>query len=81
MNVTLVPGCLALALSLAAPLAFGADGAPTNRYKLLPQAGTTIRCGNATPAFGQAGGGVEILFAAGCAAGTAQLPPTAIPER
>ena len=40
---------------------------------LHPPAGEAIKCGNSTPLFGQAGGGVEILFTGGSP--TRPLPP------
>ena len=50
-------------------------------YRLNPPPATQVRCGNSAPAFGQAGGGVEILFSAGSPASSATLPPSTIPDR
>ena len=50
------------------------------RFVLSPPGGTRIRCGAAAPKFGQAGGGVEVLFNADLSTGTASGPQT-IAER
>ncbi len=50
------------------------------KYTLNAPIGTVIRCGTSAPKFGQAGGGVEILFTAGSPAGSTS-GPAKIPER
>ncbi len=74
---SLVPSGLAAVGRYALPYPFPALYA----YQLSPPPATQIRCGNSAPAFGQAGGGVEVLFSAGCPAATAALPPSTIPDR
>ena len=46
-----------------------------------PYLGTTFPGIAQSGAFGQAGGGVEMLFNAGCLAATASLPPSTTPDR
>jgi hypothetical protein len=43
-------------------------------FTLAPAVGTAIRCGTVAPSFGQAGGGVEVLFANPLPNGAAQGP-------
>lgn len=74
---SLVPSGLAAVGRYALPFPLPALYA----YQLNPPPTTQVRCGNSAPAFGQAGGGVEILFNAGCPAATASLPPSTIPDR
>ena len=49
-------------------------------YTISPPPGTSISCGTVTPGFGQAGGGVEVLFNKALPARTAH-GPNIIPER
>ena len=49
-------------------------------YVLQPPSGQEIRCGNSAPNFGQAGGGVEILFTQGLPPNSV-VGPLLIPER
>lgn len=49
-------------------------------YTMSPPSVVGLQCGTATPKFGQAGGGVEVLFTAALPAGTAR-GPNVIPER
>ena len=49
-------------------------------YVLQPPSGQEILCGNSAPNFGQAGGGVEILFTQGLPRNSA-VTPLLIPER
>ena len=49
-------------------------------YTMSPPPGISIRCGTVVPRFGQAGGGVEVLFNPPLPAGTAH-GPNVIPER
>ena len=76
-DASLVPSGLAAVGRYALP-----NRVPASyKYELRPHEDTSIYCGNSAPAFGQAGGGVEILFDAGCGSSTAILPPISIYER
>ncbi len=61
-DATLVPFGLVAVSRFALPNHFHARSC----FELRPPAGTPIYCGNSVHALGQAGEGVEILFAAGC---------------
>lgn len=74
---SLVPSGLAAVGRYALPYPFPAHYV----YQLNPPAATQIRCGNSAPAFGQAGGGVEVFFNVGCPASSVKLPPSTIPDR
>lgn len=50
-------------------------------FTLTPPAGSPIHCGTVAPKFGQAGGGVEVLFTAGFGLQGAVQGPVLIPER
>lgn len=76
-DATLVPSGLAAVGRYALPNHFPAS----YQYELRPPVGTSIFCGNSAPNYNQAGGGVEILFDAGCCPSTAILPPKSIEER
>ena len=49
-------------------------------FTIVPPPGVSYRAGTARPAFGQAGGGVEVFFASGSGPGSA-FRPYDIPER
>ena len=51
-----------------------------HKFTLTPRAPVPITCGATAPRFGQAGGGVEVLFINSLPAGTA-MGPVLIPER
>lgn len=74
---TLVPSGLAAVGRYALPNPLPALYA----YRLNPPPATQVRCGNSAPALGKVGGGVEILFSAGCPASSATLLPSTIPDR
>lgn len=50
------------------------------RREIVPPLGTTYLCGAVVPMYGQAGGGVEVKFDNGAAAGSAHLRAASIPE-
>lgn len=50
-----------------------------HRFSIQPPAGTSIQRGTAQPAYGQPGGGVEVIFTAGSPDHTVTLPPDIIP--
>lgn len=49
------------------------------RFTIRPPAGTPVRRGTVMPAYGQPGGGVEIIFTKGSPDHTVTLPPDVIP--
>jgi hypothetical protein len=50
------------------------------RYAIRPQKDTQITVGVAQPAYGQPGGGVEVIFTSGTQPKTVTLPPDHIPD-
>lgn len=50
-----------------------------HRFAIRPPAGTSLQRGIAQPAYGQPGGGVEVIFTAGSPDHTVTVPPDIIP--
>jgi len=50
------------------------------RYQIDVASGTLVSFGTVAPAFGQAGGGVEAMFARGAANASSRVPPTRLPD-
>lgn len=50
-----------------------------HRFTIQPPAGTKLQRGIAQPAYGQPGGGVEVIFTAGSPDKTVTLPPEILP--
>lgn len=61
-------------LSATARYALPNPSPAVHRFLMSPPDATPIRCGSAAPNFGQAGGGVEILFDSPLPSGTAHDP-------
>lgn len=85
----LLPGTYATTAADAAHVATGTQAVrhyalpnPTpaiHRFTIQPSAGTSLQRGIAQPAYGQPGGGVEVIFTAGSPDHTVTLPPDIIP--
>ena len=85
----LLPGTYATTAADAARVATGTQAVrryalpnPTpavHRFTIQPPAGTSLQRGIAQPAYGQPGGGVEVIFTAGSPDHTVTLPPNIIP--
>jgi hypothetical protein len=52
----------------------------SNKWTIRPHKDTFIQCGIVEPAFGQPGGGVEVIFTKGTDAGTVEPKPEKIPD-
>lgn len=88
-NRGLLPGTYATTAADAAHVATGSQAVaryalpnPTpaiHRFTIQPPAGTQLQRGIAQPAYGQPGGGVEVIFTAGSPDQTVALPPDIIP--
>ena len=88
-NRGLLPGTYATTAAEAAHVATGSQAVaryalpnPTpaiHRFTIQPPAGTSLQRGIAQPAYGQPGGGVEVIFTAGSPDHTLTLPPDIIP--
>lgn len=50
------------------------------RFTIKPEKDTVIQKGTVEPAYGQPGGGVEVIFKDGTTAGTVTLPPDKLPD-
>ncbi len=88
-NRGLLPGTYATTATDAAHVATGTQAVsryalpnPTpavHRFTIQPPAGTNLQRGITQPAYGQPGGGVEVIFTAGSPDHTVTLPPDVIP--
>lgn len=88
-NRGLLPGTYATTAADAARVATGTQAVaryalpnPTpaiHRFTIQPPAGTNLQRGIAQPAYGQPGGGVEVIFTAGLPGHTVTFPPDIIP--
>jgi hypothetical protein len=88
-NRGLLPGSYATTAADAVHVATGTQAVsryalpnPTpaiHRFTIQPPAGTNLQRGIAHPAYGQPGGGVEVIFTAGSPDHTVTLPPDVIP--
>ena len=75
-DASIVPSGLAAVARYALPNSMPA----VCRFNLVPPKPVPITCGTVAPAFGQAGGGIEVCFSQGAPQGTS-LRPAMIPER
>jgi len=88
-NRGLLPGTYATTAADAARVATGTQAVaryalpnPTpaiHRFTIQPPVGTNLQRGIAQPAYGQPGGGVEVIFTAGSPDHTVTFPPDIIP--
>jgi hypothetical protein len=56
------------------------DEPASYRFSIKPEGGTTIQSGTVQPAYGHAGGGVEVIFSDGTQDHTVTLPPDHLPD-
>jgi hypothetical protein len=76
-DATVVPSALAAVARYALP-----NHLPARHvFTITPQRNIHIQCGTVQPAFGQSGGGVEVLFKTMVEARFVNRPPYKIPER
>ena len=88
-NRGLLPGTFATTAADAARVGDGQSGreplraaqshSGVHRFTIQAPAGTSLQRGIAQPAYGQSGGGVEVIFTAGSPDHTVTLPPDIIP--